>query len=272
MIDITDCRDLLSLQAVLFMVIFLQSSAKLSTCYSYVGIALRSALRMGMHRSVAMQFNPIDREVRKRLFWMIRKMDTYVGAQLGLPEMLNDDDIDQEDPMEVDDEYITLDGILPMPEGKLSMITATNAHSRLVVVLTKVIKYIYPIKGETRVDGKTSETYVVSQSLIREIERDLQEWMDKLPMQLRTGGEASPELARSVHRSTTPALGLLAERSTGSNSSSGCPTPTRRWCCTAPFCITSRSHTPPRPSTRAPTPVRRPASACRATSCTSRRR
>jgi hypothetical protein len=58
--DLTDCRDMISLQAIIFMIIFLQCSAKLSTCYSYVGIALRAALRMGLHRAFRDSFTPIE--------------------------------------------------------------------------------------------------------------------------------------------------------------------------------------------------------------------
>src|SRR6187402_1407434 len=143
MMDITDCRDITSLQAILFMILFLQSSANLSTCYSYIGIALRSALRMGLHRSLAGNFNPIERETRRRVFWVIRKMDTYVSALLGFPQMLSYDDIDQEFPIEVDDEYITKEGVFEMPPGKTSLLyAASNAHTRLMVTLAKVIKYI----------------------------------------------------------------------------------------------------------------------------------
>ena len=39
MMDIADCRDLTSLQAIIFMILFLQSSAKLSQCYAYIGVA-----------------------------------------------------------------------------------------------------------------------------------------------------------------------------------------------------------------------------------------
>ena len=94
LLDITDCRDLISLQAIIFMIQFLQSSAKLSTCYAYIGVALRSALRMGLHRSFNLKFNPIEAETRKRIFWVTRRMDTYVGAMLGLPRFLDDEDID----------------------------------------------------------------------------------------------------------------------------------------------------------------------------------
>src|ERR1700760_55 len=145
--DIADCRDLRALQAVVFMILFLQSSANLSTCYSYIGIALRSALRMGLHRNLTGTFNPIERETRKRVFWIVRKMDTYVSALLGFPHMLSDDDIDQELPVEVDDEYITKDGIRPMPPGRTSLYAASNAHTRLMEILSRVIKHIYPTKG-----------------------------------------------------------------------------------------------------------------------------
>lgn len=195
MMDITDCRDITSLQAILFMILFLQSSANLSTCYSYIGIALRSALRMGLHRNLTGTFNPIERETRRRVFWIVRKMDTYVSALLGFPRMLSDDDIDQELPIEVDDEYITKDAVLPMPQGTTSLYAASNAHTRLMGILAKVIKYIYPTKGlEQSVQGSATSSYVISHVKIREIERDLADWLDKLPMALRPGGEGTAEV------------------------------------------------------------------------------
>ncbi len=199
MIDITDCRDLDSLQALMFMILFLQSSARLTKCYAYIGIAQRSAIRMGLHRSLPTQFNPIEQETRKRVFWVIRKMDTYVACLLGLPKSLSDKDIDQELPAEVDDECITAEGIAPMPPGKFPLMAGANAQTRLVKILTKVIKYIYPIKGfERRVDGRESRSYMVSYARVREIEQDMQAWMDELPMQLRIGEAAAPDLARYV--------------------------------------------------------------------------
>ncbi|TVY82136.1 Activator of stress genes 1-like protein [Lachnellula suecica] len=198
MMDVTDCRDIVSLQTIIFMVIFLQTTANLSTCYSFIGIAMSSALRMGLHRNLAGNFNPIEREIRRRLFWIIRKMDTYVSALLGFPMLLSNDDIDQELPLEIDDEYITKDGILPMPQGKVSLYMAPNAHTRLMAILAKVIKYIYPTKAlEQSVQGNsTCASYAISNGKIREIEKDLADWLDKLPMALKPGGTESPEMLR----------------------------------------------------------------------------
>ncbi|KAJ5514074.1 Transcription factor [Penicillium fimorum] len=195
LLEITDCRDLASLQAICFMVLFLQSSAKLSTCYSYVGIALRSALRLGLHRSVAADFNPIERELRKRIFWVVRKMDVYVSTLLGLPQMLSDDDIDQEYPMEVDGDFITSEGITKPPSNYTPLMAGCNAHTRLSNIILKVVKYIYPVKN-ARYRSKSDQRYMVSHSKIREIERDLQNWMEELPPALRPGTEVSPQLER----------------------------------------------------------------------------
>jgi hypothetical protein len=177
------------------MIIFLQSSAKLSVCYAYIGVALRSALRLGLHRFFDESFTPIEAETRKRVFWVILEMDTYVGTLLGLPHALSDDEIDQGFPAAVDDEYITETGILSMPEDKVSYMAAANAHSTLVQILAKVVRYIYPVKPSRKMDASRYriKLYSVSYSKIIELEHDLRSWHDQLPMGLRPGGDA-PEM------------------------------------------------------------------------------
>lgn len=198
MLDITDCRDLISIQAVMFMILFLQGTAKLATCYAYVGVALRACCRLGMHRKIAANFNIIEQEERKRLFWQVRKMDIYVGAMLGLPQMLSNDDIDQEFPSETFDEYIKENGILPMPEGAFSLHSATNAHTKLLELLQKVVRYVYPTKPLKPSDGPTSGDYTVSHSRVRELERDLEQWINELPTEFRPSDNAGVELSRYV--------------------------------------------------------------------------
>lgn len=107
--------------------------------------------------------------------------------------MLSDDDIDQELPLEVDDTYITEDAVLPMPPGKTSLMVAFNAHSRLVKLMAKTVRYVYPVHTTRQ---KSKSAYVVSHAKIREVEQDLQRWMEDLPMALKPGGEAPQELIR----------------------------------------------------------------------------
>jgi hypothetical protein len=129
-------------------------------------------------------------------------MDTYVGAVLGLPHTLNDEDIDQEYPTELDDDYITETGFLPMPEGQISVIAGSNQHTRIVHILAKIVFHIYPIKGTHITGAGNFVTYTVSYSKIRELEKDLQNWLDELPSGLKPGGEARQGIIRYDMRST----------------------------------------------------------------------
>ena len=61
------------------MIIYLQCSARLSTCYSYIGIALRNALKEGLHRNLTIfqnskrKLNPIEEDTRKDCFILFIK-------------------------------------------------------------------------------------------------------------------------------------------------------------------------------------------------------
>lgn len=121
---------------------------------------------------------------RAEVFWAVRKLDIYVGAMLGLPLTLSDEDVDQEFPIEVDDEYVTKDGILPQPEGEVSLMTAFNKHTRLVLILRKIVRTVYPIKVQNQPQDKS---YSVPFSAIREIESEMEEWKKSLPSILNPG-------------------------------------------------------------------------------------
>ncbi|KAI0481053.1 fungal-specific transcription factor domain-containing protein [Xylariaceae sp. FL0804] len=201
--DITECRDLTSLQALLFVILFIQAISNLSTCYGFVGIALRSALRMGLHRHLPdweTRLNPIESETRRRVFYICRQMDTYVSALLGFPLLLNDDDIDQPLPTAVDDQYITKEGILSPPPGTPSFFEAFNAHARLMGLLSKVIKHVYPLKGmeHSVVEGEGSPcaSYEISYAKIQEMEEELQLWNAQLPVAWRPNPEGPVEVVR----------------------------------------------------------------------------
>lgn len=206
--DITECRDLTSLQALLFIILFLQATSNLSACYAFVGIALRSALRMGLHRNIQhAQIDTVEDETRRRVFYVIRQMDIYVSTLLGFPLMLNTDDIDQPYPSELDDEYITPSMYLQPPPGASSFYVAFNAHTRLMEILAKITKYVYPMKGaqsgspsvKSQNSSTSTASYSISYSRIKEIEGDLHEWYEKLPERWRPSPDGPIEVVRVRH-------------------------------------------------------------------------
>lgn len=183
------------------MILFIQSISNLSTCYGFVGIALRSALRMGLHRHLPhIKLNPIESETRKRVFYICRQMDTYVSALLGFPLLLNDEDIDQPLPTPVDDQFITKDAINTPPPGTPSFFEAFNAHVKLMDILGKVVKHIYPLKGIEQNEGEGSKqpyaSYMISYGKVKEMEKELQQWNEELPFAWRPDSEGPVEVVR----------------------------------------------------------------------------
>ncbi|AOA65001.1 Transcription factor [Komagataella phaffii CBS 7435] len=198
LIDITDTRDTYGIQTIVMLIIFLQCSARLSTCYSYIGIALRAALREGLHRQLNYPFNPIELETRKRLFWTIYKMDIYVNTMLGLPRTISEEDFDQEMPIELDDENISETGYRFDLQGtKLSSSGIANAHTRLIFIMKKIVKKLYPVKLQkpTSNSGDTplENNDLLAHEIVHELEMDLQNWVNSLPAELKPGIEPPTE-------------------------------------------------------------------------------
>ncbi|KAL8331815.1 hypothetical protein RB593_002276 [Gaeumannomyces tritici] len=196
--DITDCHNLVSLQALYFMILYLQATSNISGCYALLGIALRSAVRMGLHRHLPhAQLNPFEDEMRRRVFYAIRQLDIYVSALMGFPVLLKASDIDQPLPTEVDDEFITKDAIIPPPPGTPSFFQATNAHVRLMDLLDRVVQEVYPLKAvEESGKGDQVTSFTIRYSTIKAIEAELQQWYEQLPIAWRPSPEGPIEVIR----------------------------------------------------------------------------
>lgn len=191
LIDIPNVADIPSIQTIVMMIMYLQCSARLSTCYSYIGIALRSALKEGLHRNLAIfqnsrrKLDPIEIDTRKRLFYTIYKMDIYINSLLGLPRSINEDEFDQELPEDLDDENVTrTEYLFDKQQGRLSSSACANHHTKLMFVLSHIIKKLYPIK----VKKSTVTERITPDDIhanVTELELELKCWLDQLPNELK---------------------------------------------------------------------------------------
>jgi hypothetical protein len=190
-----------SLQALVYMILFLQATSNISDCYAFLGIALRSCLRMGLHRQLPHdKITPIEDETRRRVFHVVRQMDFYVSAILGFPLLLHDEDVDQPLPTEVDDEFITKERIRMPPPGTPSFFQAFNAHNKLMRILARVVKDIYPLRGVADgIKGQgSSRKFMIDYSRVQGIEAELQEWQSRLPDYWRPSHDGPIEVIRCV--------------------------------------------------------------------------
>lgn len=196
--NIADCKDLVSLQAVFFKILYLLLTTRVFTCYTYVSAALSVALRMGLHRldsSTAHQ-DLIQRETGKRVFWALWTLTNEVAATCGLPVLLSNEEIDQETPIEVNDSYIEARQILPQPEGEFCLTTIATIYRRLHHVFQKAGKHIYSENQSTLLQSGGVGSYLVSMSKLKRIEEQLHQWVRELPDHLVLGnGPDNPELA-----------------------------------------------------------------------------
>ena len=103
----------------------------------------------------------------------------YLNCVLGLPASLRDDDIDQEMPSEIDDDFVTEWDILPQPPDQPSITVGCNVYTRLMGIISKITRYIYPLKAPL-VDGKG----LIRLDQVREIEQDLERWRSSIPAHL----------------------------------------------------------------------------------------
>lgn len=206
LIDITNVGDIISIQTIIMMILYLQCSARLSTCYSYIGIALRSALKEGLHRNLSIfqskgnKLDPIEIDTRKRLFFTIYKMDIYINSLLGLPKSLSEDEFDQTLPEELDDENITRIGYkTESQQGKLSSSSCANHHTKLMFIMSHIISELYPIKvKKTSPNQDPTSTPNHMHQKVSKLEYELKKWLDQLPLELKPTDPNDPLISSTV--------------------------------------------------------------------------
>ncbi|KAI1613018.1 hypothetical protein EDD36DRAFT_465164 [Exophiala viscosa] len=97
-LDITQCSDLISLQTLMCLTIFLISTSRITAAHAYLGVACSTALRLGLHKRVeeGILLSPAQRDTRNRLFVSLLQLDLYVSLVLDIPGFVDLECIDPE--------------------------------------------------------------------------------------------------------------------------------------------------------------------------------
>lgn len=167
--------------------LFLLSTIRSSTCYTYLSASLSIALRMGLHRAIITDQDVISLEISKRLFWALRLLVNDLAACCGMPRLLSDEEVDQELPKEVNDIYIGGRRISMQPSSEICYMSGANAYNQLHFIRDKVTRQIYPVKG---LGAQTSDpmAYTVNLETVHQIERELNQWVNSsIPWGYRLG-------------------------------------------------------------------------------------
>lgn len=156
----------MSLRALLCMILYTQASSMMSTCYSYICMAVASSLQMGLFTETASKDLPVEeRSARRKIAAVLYMMDAYVTTALGLPRTLRDLEPVRALPTMVE------------PESVHDPMFNTHAHSRLIQILAVTVESNHPV---TRPIAQKDGFYGVEYSKITTTEDQLEQWFEQL--------------------------------------------------------------------------------------------
>lgn len=167
--------DLLSVQALLGMALFLQGTPNPQPSFFLVAAAVRASHSIGLHkRGSGFNLNPVEIEQRKRVFWIGYMLDKDVCLRSGRPPVQDDDDMNVELPSADPDDNI---GNIPLADGK-GKVNLFRLMCEFATIESKVYKQLYSTKASKQSDGELLNT-------IGELDTLLEEWKDAIPVDFR---------------------------------------------------------------------------------------
>ncbi|KAJ7061352.1 fungal-specific transcription factor domain-containing protein [Mycena amicta] len=181
---------------------FLERSSAAHGPWNIIGIALRFAQDLGIHRRSAHIEQPsVEREQFKRAFLILVYQDRIVSSIMGRPCALQHDDFDVALPIECDDEYWEHPTHpFQQPPGIPSRITFFNALMALNHILAFSLKLLYSLGKVRDVLSAVDESW--EENTVAELDSALNTWRDLVPEHLHW----DPERVDSVFFDQSVAL------------------------------------------------------------------
>ncbi|KAK6509596.1 hypothetical protein TWF481_004332 [Arthrobotrys musiformis] len=173
--------DIHSIQALLAMALFLQGTANPQPLYNIISAAVRVAFSVGLHRRAdAFGFGREEAEHRKRVFWIAYCIDKDIALRSGRPSTINDDDINVELPEEESFDGL---GMVRLSDGR-GRVNLFRRNCRFAQIQSRVYMQLYSAKAAKQSDGELLNT-------IGDLDRELEEWRDSIPLDFRPEHEIS---------------------------------------------------------------------------------
>ncbi|KAK5173728.1 uncharacterized protein LTR77_002409 [Saxophila tyrrhenica] len=170
--------DLLSVQALLGMALFLQGTPNPQPSFFLVAAAIRLAHSIGLHKSGSgFNLNEVENEQRKRVFWIAYLLDKDICLRSGRPPAQDDDDMNVELPSEDPPDNV---GNIPLAkeiDGKRTL-NLFRLMCLFAQIQSRVYKQLYSVKASRQSDGELLNT-------IGELDAQLEEWKDSIPIDFR---------------------------------------------------------------------------------------
>lgn len=167
--------DLLSVQALLGMALFMQGTPNPQPSFFLTAAAIRLAHSIGLHkRGSGFNLNPIEIEQRQRVFWIAYILDKDICLRSGRPPAQDDDDMNVQLPSADPDDNI---GNIPLADGK-GKVNLFRLMAEFATIESKVYNQLYSVTAAKQSDGELLNT-------IGELDQVLERWKDSIPIDFR---------------------------------------------------------------------------------------
>jgi hypothetical protein len=167
--------DLLSVQALLGMALFMQGTPNPQPSFLLIAAAIRLSHSIGLHKSGSgFNLNPIEIEQRKRVFWIAYMLDKDLCLRSGRPPAQDDDDMNVDLP---DADPADNIGNIPLTDGRGKM-NLFRVMCEMTTIESRVFKRLYSTKAARLAEGELLQT-------IGELDKELEDWKDRIPLDFR---------------------------------------------------------------------------------------
>lgn len=125
---------------------FVLSKGNQTSCYLVVGVAVRLALRMGLHRDpdkLEGNITPYQGEIRRRVWHLLVQMDLLISFENGLPSMVQGVQSDTRVPLNLEDQDFDENSTrLPSsrPESEMTGMSYTLAKGQISRAFQKIVE------------------------------------------------------------------------------------------------------------------------------------
>lgn len=178
MVDITQCRNVMSLQTLLCSILFLISTARIGSAHTYIGIAVAATFRLGLHfrSNQDSSFSAADRDIRRKIFLTVVRLDMYVNAVLGLPAFIDLQEVDPAIELTIEQALKDVGQQFVPLQGEKIQLAASAKHLELLRIIRKGIRTLFPTPPPTAVSRGRTSTISVSIAKLQDIERGFKAW------------------------------------------------------------------------------------------------
>ncbi|KAL9059710.1 MAG: hypothetical protein Q9162_001011 [Coniocarpon cinnabarinum] len=153
-------NSMVNLQCLLLALMFCTQTGDWARVLQYKERSVGMACFLGLHQSQKrFGYDVLTSETRKKVFWSLYALDCFVSASL----------------VDVDDEYISEQGIQPLLPGEYTKLSSALCIFTGARILSKVLTELYP----------SHATYEISMTTVSHLQEELDAWTDTLPRHLQ---------------------------------------------------------------------------------------